>query len=67
MQFIVIDRAEVLDRDVEQGIVLATGEEPPQAVVPSGVTFFDLTRIAEAEPEPASAMLIQANLPVHRN
>ena len=55
IRFIVIDRADVLDRarrkeltalllssEIEQAIVLATGEEPPPASIPAGVKFFDL-------------------------
>jgi hypothetical protein len=55
IRFIVIDRADVLDKerrklltrmlvenDLDQGIVLATGEEPPPVVVPQGVKFIDL-------------------------
>jgi DNA repair exonuclease SbcCD ATPase subunit len=64
IRFSVIDRADVLDRarrkvltalllssEIEQAIVLATGEEPPPASVPTGVRFFDLaqtTRSIEA-------------------
>jgi DNA repair exonuclease SbcCD ATPase subunit len=55
IRFVVIDRADVLDRarrkvltallltsEIEQTIVLATGEEPPPASIPTGVRFFDL-------------------------
>ncbi|HEV2395843.1 MAG TPA: hypothetical protein VGS27_02730, partial [Candidatus Sulfotelmatobacter sp.] len=55
IRFVVIDRADVLDRarrkeltslllssEIEQAIVLATGEEPPPASVPTGVKFFGL-------------------------
>ena len=55
IRFVVIDRADVLDRarrklltgllvnsDLDQAIVLATGEEPPPSGVPTGVKFVDL-------------------------
>jgi hypothetical protein len=55
IRFVVIDRADVLDRakrkeltslllssEIEQAVVLATGEEPPPASMPVGVRFFDL-------------------------
>lgn len=57
IRFVVIDRADVLDRarrriltgllvnsDLDQAIVLATGEEPPPLVVPQGVRFCDLAK-----------------------
>ena len=57
IRFVVIDRADVLDRarrktltgllvnsDLDQAIVLATGEEPPPLVVPQGVRFWDLSK-----------------------
>jgi len=60
IRFVVIDRADVLDKerrklltglllksDLDQAIVLATGEEPPPTAIPSGVRFFDLTRARE--------------------
>ena len=56
IRFVVIDRADVLDRvrrkmvtalflssGIEQAIVLATAEEPPPISIPGGVKFFDLT------------------------
>ncbi|HJT71515.1 MAG TPA: AAA family ATPase [Terriglobales bacterium] len=55
IRFVVIDRADVLDRakrkeltslllrsEIEQAIVLATGEEPPRGTIPGGVRFIDL-------------------------
>jgi len=60
IRFVVIDRADVLDKerrklltglllksDLDQAIVLATGEEPPPTAIPPGVKFFDLTRAPE--------------------
>jgi DNA repair exonuclease SbcCD ATPase subunit len=60
IRFVVIDRADVLDKerrklltglllksDLDQAIVLATGEEPPPTAIPPGVKFFDLTRARE--------------------
>jgi DNA repair exonuclease SbcCD ATPase subunit len=57
IRFVVIDRADVLDRarrkvltalllssEIDQAIVLATGEEPPPASIPAGVRFFDLAQ-----------------------
>lgn len=57
IRFVVIDRADVLDRarrkiltgllvnsDLDQAIILATGEEPPPLVVPQGVRFWDLAK-----------------------
>jgi DNA repair exonuclease SbcCD ATPase subunit len=59
-RFLVVDRADVLDRarrkllagmlvnsDIDQAIVLATGEEPPPLAVPQGVKFVDLTGAKE--------------------
>lgn len=61
IRFIVIDRADVLDRakrkeltslllrsDIEQAIVLATGEEPPRGSIPGGVRFVDLPPVTKA-------------------
>jgi hypothetical protein len=55
IRFVIIDRADALDKprrkeltalllksDVDQAIVLATGEEPPPVSIPSGVKFLDL-------------------------
>src|SRR5712691_8097175 len=60
IRFVVIDRADVLDKerrklltglllksDLDQAIVLATGEEPSPTAIPPGVKFFDLTRAPE--------------------
>src|SRR6266849_7776735 len=60
IRFVVIDRADVLDKvrrklltglllksDLDQAIVLATGEEPSPTAIPPGVKFFDLTRARE--------------------
>jgi DNA repair exonuclease SbcCD ATPase subunit len=57
IRFVVIDRADVLDRarrrvltamllssEIEQAIVLATGEEPAPVSIPGGVRFFDLAQ-----------------------
>lgn len=62
-RFAVIDRADVLDQqrrrlltalllnsNVEQAIVLATGEEPPPAIVPQGVKFLSLADGMKREP-----------------
>jgi len=53
IRFVVIDRADVLDRERRKVltallVVLATGEEPPPASIPVGVEFFDLAQAAEA-------------------
>ena len=61
IRFVVIDRADVLDKerrklltglllktDLDQAIVLATGEEPPPTAIPPGVKFFDLTSFPES-------------------
>ncbi len=60
IRFVVIDRADVLDKDrrrlltglllksdLDQAIVLATGEEPSPTAIPPGVKFFDLNRARE--------------------
>ena len=57
IRFVVIDRADVLDRprrreltalllsnEIDQAIVLATGEEPAPLSVPAGVKFIDLAQ-----------------------
>jgi DNA repair exonuclease SbcCD ATPase subunit len=57
IRFVAIDGADVLDKerrklltalllhgDIDQAIVLATGEEPPPIAIPAGVKFFDLTK-----------------------
>ncbi len=57
IRFVVIDGADILDKerrklitalllhsDIDQAIVLATGEEPPPITIPAGVKFFDLTK-----------------------
>lgn len=62
IRFIVIDRADVLDRakrkeltslllssEIDQAIVLATGEETPPASIPAGVRFFDLTQATKSK------------------
>ncbi len=56
IRFVVIDGADVLDKErrklltalllhseIDQTIVLATGEEPPAIAIPAGVKFLDLT------------------------
>src|SRR5579875_873946 len=61
LRFIVIDRADALDRarrkeltslllssEIDQAIVLATGEEPPSASIPAGVRFFDLAQATKS-------------------
>lgn len=61
IRFAVIDRADVLDRarrkvltalllssEIDQSIVLATGEEPPPASIPAGVKFFDLAQATKS-------------------
>lgn len=61
IRFVVIDRADVLDRtrrkmltalllnsEIEQAIVLATGEEPPPVSIPTGMRFFDLAQAAKS-------------------
>jgi hypothetical protein len=61
IRFVVIDRADVLDRarrklltalllssEIDQAIVLATGEEPAPASIPSGVRFFDLAQATKS-------------------
>ena len=61
IRFIAIDRADVLDRakrkeltslllssEIEQAIVLATGEEHPPASLPAGVRFFDLPQATKS-------------------
>jgi hypothetical protein len=79
IRFVVIDRADVLDKerrklftgmllhsDVDQAIVLATGEEPPPRAIPPGVKFFDLATVQEPEKErmvkQTSVTAIQARL-----
>jgi len=79
IRFVVIDRADVLDRarrkiltgllvnsDLDQAIVLATGEEPPPLVVPQGVRFWDLakaqTEASDQGTEGTFAPSIQAEL-----
>jgi hypothetical protein len=57
IRFVIIDRADVLDKErlklftglllhseLDQAIVLATGEETPPTSIPQGVKFFDLAR-----------------------
>ena len=57
IRFVAIDGADILDKerrklitalllhsDIDQAIVLATGEEPPPITIPAGVKFFDLTK-----------------------
>jgi hypothetical protein len=64
VRFVLIDRADVLDKerrklltglllrsDIDQAIVLATGEESPPTAVPQGVKFFDLTKVRESVKE----------------
>jgi DNA repair exonuclease SbcCD ATPase subunit len=61
IRFVVIDRADVLDRakrkeltalllssEIDQAIVLATGQEPAPLSVPAGVKFFDLAEAAKS-------------------
>jgi len=61
IRFVVIDPADVLDKqrrkeltalllksDVDQAIVLATGEEPLPASIPAGVRFFDLAQATKS-------------------
>jgi DNA repair exonuclease SbcCD ATPase subunit len=79
IRFVVIDRADVLDRarrklltgllvnsDLDQAIVLATGEEPPPLAVPQGVRFWDLAKVqrqaSEQRTDGAIAPPIQAEL-----
>jgi len=79
IRFAVIDRADVLDRvrrkiltgllvnsDLDQAIVLATGEEPPPSAVPQGVRFWDLAeaqrQAGEQRTEGPFAPSIQAEL-----
>ena len=79
IRFLVIDRADVLDRarrklltgllvnsDLDQAIVLATGEEPPPLAVPQGVRFWDLVEVqrqaSEQGTDGAIAPPIQAEL-----
>jgi len=63
MRFVVIDRADVLDRprrkvltalllsgEIEQAIVLATGEDALPSIVPEGVKFFDLGEGRKGDP-----------------
>lgn len=61
VRFVVIDRADVLDRarrkvltalllngQIDQAIVLATGEEPSPVSIPAGVRFFDLAQATKS-------------------
>ena len=83
IRFLVIDRADVLDRarrklltgllvnsDLDQAIVLATGEEPPPLAVPQGVRFWDLAKVqrqaSEQGTDGAIAPPIQAELLVQQ-
>lgn len=63
IRFVVMDRADVLDKqrrklltalllhsDVEQAIVLATGEEPPPSIMPQEVKFLSLADGMKREP-----------------
>jgi hypothetical protein len=63
VQSVVIDRADLLDTerrkmltgllvnsDLEQAIVLATGEAGPPSIVPKGVKFFSLARVTKLWP-----------------
>lgn len=78
IRFVVIDGADILDRarrkeltslllssEIDQAIVLATGEEPPPASIPSGVRFFDLTQATKPRDaqsfEPSSLRPVQAS------
>ena len=67
IRFVVIDRADVLDRarrklltgllvnsDLDQAIILATGEEPRPLAVPQGVRFWDLARAPRQASEPGT-------------
>jgi len=71
IRFVVIDRADVLDRarrkeltslllssEIEQAVVLATGEEPPPTSIPAGVRFFDLGQATKSsyKAQPGSAV-----------
>jgi hypothetical protein len=60
-RFVVIDRADMLDTarrkaltalllssEIDQAIVLATGEEPPPLSIPRGVKFFDLAQATKS-------------------
>ena len=77
IRLVVIDRADMLDKerrrsftglllqsDVDQAIVLATGEELPPSFTPPGVNFVDLTRVKksahEQEAEPTSEPVLQS-------
>ena len=63
VRFVVIDLADLLDKerrkltglllhsDIDQAIVLATGEESPPTAVPPREKFFDLTRVRESVKE----------------
>jgi hypothetical protein len=61
IRFVVIDRADVLDKprrkelaalllksDIDQAIVLATGDEPAPASLPNGVRFFELAQATKS-------------------
>ena len=82
IQFVIIDRADALDKerrklltglllhsDVDQAIVLATGEEPPPKAIFQRVKFFDLTGVRQPGKkriaEQASATPIQGELLAH--
>ena len=77
IRLVVIDRADMLDKerrrlftglllqsDVDQAIVLATGEELPPTFTPPGVNFVDLTRVKksahEQEVEPTTEPALQS-------
>lgn len=61
IRFVVIDRADVLDRarrkeltalllnsEIDQAVVLATGEDAPPVSIPAGVRFFDLPQATKS-------------------
>jgi len=74
IRFVAIDDADILDKerrklltalllhsDVDQAIVLATGEEPLPIAIPAGVKFFDLAQPTDARDEHGAAPLCTAD------
>jgi len=75
IRFVAIDGADILDKewrklltalllrsDIDQTIVLATGEDPPPITIPAGVKFFDLTRPVETSNEHGAELPSKQNV-----